>query len=318
MQKRVRILSLLLGLLLLTLTGCRAPLSPDAAEKAYVFQDDENRTVHAPVTPKRVAVLFSSLADMWRLAGGTVAVTVGESVTRGIVPVGTPLVDEGAGKNVAVESLLSEKPDFVIGSADIAAHKALAPILEEANIPFALFRVDTFADYERVMASLCRITEREDLHTTYVAAQRTEIDNLLAVAEEGHGARPLVLFVRVGSGYSATKAKRTDEHFVCAMLGELGAENLADSTPALSEGLNIEAILKMDPDYIFFSTMGKEESARAYMDGLLATAPWQALTAVKQENYTYLPKELFQYKPCERWAEAYGILYGLLYPVVEK
>ena len=244
---------------------------------------------------------------------------MGESVERGIVPASTPLVDEGAGKSIAVEALLATSPDLVIGSADIPAHKALAPILQKAGIPLALFRVDTFADYERVMAGMCRITGREDLYGEKVTAQRERIDALLDTLPANDSASsPVVLFIRVGSGYSATKAKRTDEHFVCAMLSELGAVNAADGAPAFSDGLNIEAILEIDPDYIFFSAMGKEENARAYMDGLLATAPWQTLTAVREGCYTYLPKELFQYKPCDEWATAYATLYELLYSQTEK
>jgi iron complex transport system substrate-binding protein len=164
-----------------------------------------------------VAVLFSSLAEMWQDAGGEVAITVGESVSRGIVAEGTPLVDGGAGKTVDAEALIAASPDLVIGSADIAAHKALAPILEKASIPFALFRVDTLSDYERVMGVMCAITCRADLYESKAVAVRNTANEVLASVPDAL-ARPRILFVRVGSGYSATKAKRTNEHFVCAML----------------------------------------------------------------------------------------------------
>ena len=312
-QSRVIAFALFFALSLLALTGCGyTTVPPEAGPSAHTLRDDEGRTVHVPYEPERVAVLFSSLADMWCLAGGNVAITVGESVDRGIVCEDAVLVDSGAGKSISVETLVAAAPDFVIGSADIAAHKALVPALTKAGIPFALFRVDTLGDYERVMKTMCAITRRADLYESEAEDVRDEANAILesvpALIEP-----PKILFVRVGSGYSATKAKRTEEHFVCAMLAELGAINLADGAPALSDGLNIEAILEMDPDYIFFSPMGNEENAKAYMNGLLATAPWQALTAVAEGNYTYLPKSLFQYKPCDEWAEAYVMLYGYLY-----
>lgn len=308
--------ALCLCLLLLFLSSCDRQAHPSSMGKAS-FQDDEKRTVWVEESPKKVAVLFSSLADMWLIAGGEVSVTVGESVTRGLVPEGVPLVDDGAGKQISHEALVAEAPDLVIGSADVPAHKALVPILEKAGIPIALFRVDTFEDYARVMGIMCELTDREDLYEANVTAVWERIDALLGEADK-QLATPRVLFVRVGSGYSATKAKRTEEHFVCAMLSELGAQNLADAAPVLSDGLNIEAILEMNPDYIFFSTMGKEKEAKDYMNGLLETAPWQALTAVQKENYTYLSKELFQYKPCDEWDDAYSILYGHLYDTESK
>ena len=70
--------------------------------------------------------------------------------------------------------------------------------------------------------------------------------------------------------------------------------------------------LIINPDFIFISTMGKEEAAIAYMDSLFSDSAWQELDAVKNGKYAYLPKELFQYKPNARWYEAYEYLADLL------
>ena len=89
--------------------------------------------------------------------------------------------------------------------------------------------------------------------------------------------------------------------------------NIADNAPILLDGLSIEEIIDADPDYIFISTMGDEEAAKEYMDSVLAEPTWQSLTAVQTGNYSYLPKDLFQFKPNNRWDEAYAFLAGLLY-----
>ena len=64
-------------------------------------------------------MLFSSFADVWETAGGRVDITVGESVERGFAPEDVLLVDDGAGKTINQELLLSYEPDFVICSADL-------------------------------------------------------------------------------------------------------------------------------------------------------------------------------------------------------
>ena len=97
------------------------------------------------------------------------------------------------------------------------------------------------------------------------------------------------------------------------MLSELGAYNIADDAPVLLDGLSIEHILEQNPDYIFIATMGDESAARAYMDSVLAQRAWQQLDAVKEGRYTYLPKDLFQFKPNSRWDEAYQYLKDVLY-----
>jgi len=288
-----RFFSLILALLLL-LGGCKPiPAQPSGYQ--------------------RVAVLFSSFAEIWQLAGGEVAITVGESVERGICREGVLLVDSGAGKTIDTERLLSYKPDLVIGSADIPAQAEAVKLLEKAGIPCALFRVDTFEDYLAFLKYATTLTGNEKAYQTYGRDQQKEIEAILQKAE-AIAEKPRVLFIRSGSGASSAKAKKAEQHFAAGMLEELGAHNIAEDAPVLLDGLSLEAILREDPARIFISPMGDEEAAKTYMDSLLSTPAWSALTAVKNKQYTYLSKELFQYKPNARWAEAYRTLATILYP----
>ncbi len=302
---------LLCALVVLALSGCRQTVAECGAEVYYSFTDDSDRSVSLKFRPKKVAVLFSSYAEMWTLAGGEVAVTVGESIERGSAPEGTSLVDSGAGKTIDREALLAAEPDFVIASADIGAQAELAAYLDTVGIPCALFRVDCFADYANAMRHLCEITARYDLYEKNVTDVGAEIEKILSEVDKS--AAPRILFVRCGSGYGATKAKTAKENFVCKMLEELGAVNIADAAPELSDGLALEAILAADPEVIFFSTMGNEQKSRAYMDSVLALEAWQSLSAVREGRYVYLDKNLFQFKPNSRWGEAYKFLAEYLY-----
>ncbi len=309
MKKYIAVLLCLAAVL--ALFGCSSDKNEDENDVFYVFTDSEGREVKIKERPGKVAVMFSSYAEMWILAGGEVGVTVGESVERGFATEGTPLVDAGAGKTVDREALLAAKPDFVIASADIAAQAELADYLDSVGIPCALFRVDSFKDYAAAMLHLCAITERTDLYEKNVTEVGAEIERILAGVDKT--ASPRILFVRCGSSYSATKAKTADENFVCRMLEELGAVNVADAAPELSDGLALEAILAADPEAIFFSTMGNEAKSRAYMDSELDSEAWQSLSAVRAGRYVYLDKNLFQFKPNARWGEAYLFLAEYLY-----
>ncbi len=308
-HKRKKTTCFLLSFLLL-LTAF-ASCAPKEETGIYSFSDDTGVRVTLRHAPVRVAVLFSSLAEMWTLAGGEVAVSVGESVERGILSESVVLVDRGAGKQISDELLLASAPDLIIASADIAAQQATVSLAREAGIPAALFHVESFADYARVMGIFTDITQRADLYAKHVTELVFEIEQIKASVDPS--VSPRILFVRCGSKYSATKAKSAKENFVCAMLEELGCYNIAEKAPLLLDGLSIEEILKENPDYIFFSTMGDEEKAKEYMDGVLKEPLWQSLDAVREGHYTYLPKELFQYKPNARWAEAYRYLNDLLH-----
>ena len=290
-------------------------LPPPSAEWTYSFTDSTGNEVTLTKRPETVAVLFSSYAEIWSLAGGTVSVTVGESVERGFVCEDTPLVDSGAGKLIDHELLLAAQPDFVIGSADIEAQADACRVLSSAGIPAALFRVDTFEDYLSMLKICTDITGRTDAYEEHGTTVKSKIEQLMAaVSTHSESGEKKILFIRAGSQYSATKAKRAPENFVCTMLDELGTHNIADSAAVLLDGLSLEEILLQDPDYIFLTTMGSEEAARSYINDLFSQNGWRHLTAVKNKQYTFLPKDLFHFKPNSRWAEAYTILADHLYP----
>ena len=138
-------MALLLGLaLLLAAVGCAGEGQQDTAQSFYSFTDDAGRRVVLEEKPEKVAVLLSSYADIWQLAGGEMSATVGESVERGIAPEGVLLVDSGAGKTIDIELLLASEPDLVICSADLAGQIEAAEVLEEAGVAVAAFHVESF------------------------------------------------------------------------------------------------------------------------------------------------------------------------------
>ena len=294
-------------LCLLLLTGCAAV----APGEGMTFTDDTGAAVTAPYEPQKVAVLTSSLADLWLTAGGAVHITVGETLERGFLEEAV-LVDAGAGKTVDLERLIGERPDLVICSAELAGQLECAEALRTAGIPVAAFSLETFEDYLRVLKIATQLLGTPERYETYGEALRLEVEALIASAEANEPA-PRILFVRAGSSARYTKAKTAEDHFVCVMLKELGTENIADRAPILLEGLSTEEVLLADPDAILFTTMGDETAGVAYMESLLADPVWSTLRSVREGSVHQLPKDLFQYKPNSRWPEAYAYLIELLY-----
>ena len=58
--------------------------------------------------------------------------------------------------------------------------------------------------------------------------------------------------------------------------------------------------------------MGDEEGARRHVEAMLQRPEWQTLSAVREGRVLILPRELFHYKPCARWEEAYSYLISAL------
>ena len=302
-----KILICMLCLLMLTGCGPKAPVG-----EGYTFTDDTGAAVTLTERPEKVAVLLSSLADLWITAGGTVEITVGESLERGFVSDNVILVDAGAGKTIDLEGLIGAEPDFVLYSSDLSGQLECADTLRAAGIPAAGFRVETFGDYLRVLKICTDILDTPENYEQYGTGLKTEIEGLIRLAQSQED-QPDILFVRAGSSAKVTKAKTAENHFVCGMLKDLGTFNIAEKAPVLLDGLSTEEILLSDPDFILFTTMGDEAAGQAYMESLLTDPVWQTLTAVREGRVYQLPKELFQYKPNARWGEAYSYLIQLIY-----
>ena len=303
MKKRLFVIIFLIAALL---PGCFSNYNPDHYETVTIT-DATGASVSVPQNPKRVAVLFSSFSDIWLTAGGSIAITVGESIERGFTDTSVILVDDGAGKTIDTERLIASNPDFIICSADIAAQLEAAKICRQAGLAAAAFRVECFDDYLSLLACFTEITGHPDRLQQYGASVKESIETMLQ-QYHNRNEEASILFVRAGSSARSTKAKTSENHFVCQMLKELGTHNIAEAAPVLLDGLSFEEILIQDPAYIFITTMGDEEAAISYVTAVLQEPQWQALSAIKENRIIILPKDLFQYKPNSRWAEAYAYL----------
>ena len=310
MNKKSIIIAVVIVVLLIFISGAVETNKPESSGEYFTFTDSEGEIVELSHKPQKTAVLFSSLAECWIEAGGEVYVTVGESVERGLVKEETELVDKGAGKTVDTEKLISLEPDFVICSADIASHRDVASALKKAKIPVAMLRMDTFEDYLTILRTLTKITGKTENYEQFGENAKSEIEQI--ISGEKRENNPKILFVRSGSSYSSAKAKKADDNFAAKILEDFGCINIADKAETLLDNLSAEVILKENPQYIFVSVMGDYDNSKAYMQELLAKKEYASLDAVKNGRVYFLPKELFQYKPCGRWAESYRYISSIL------
>ena len=293
---------LLVFALSLSVAGC------DKSQTEGNLTDDRGKAI--TVTEKdRVAALHASFADCYLLSGGTLCALTEDAVNEHGIEKGEAVI-VGTAKTVDVEALASSGATVALLSLDLVAHLELLPILTDLGIKCAYFRVDTFSDYSSVMARFCAITGRADLYEKNV----TEVKERIQFIKDTAGCDSDKSFMLLRAYSQGVKAKGED-NLAGIILKEFGLENLKDSYPSPLEDVSLEHIIECDPDYIFLLTMGSEEAALAYLNMNFESNPaFSDLKAVKNGGYYLLPKELFHYKPNERWDESYEFLSKLLYP----
>ncbi len=310
-NKKSVIISVIAVIVIIFVLGTFETVKPQKNNDVYfTFTDSTGEFVTLTKKPERVAVLFSSFAVVWKEFGGMTSITVGESVERDICGDDVLLVDDGAGKTINTELLVSYEPDFVITSADIPAQRETADILRKAGIPVAELRMESFDDYKKILSAMSKINGTWEETEKQLEFLNASVEKELEKAKGREGKK--ILFIRSGSSYSSAKAKRADDHFIAKMLEELGCHNIADDAPILVDGLSVEEIMRQNPDHIFISFMGDYFTSRAYMESVLEGEAWKSLTAVKEGRVHFLMQEMFHYKPCRYWDGAYQTLNGIL------
>lgn len=298
------------------------PETPQPREVAFpvTLTDDQGRTVEISSIDTVVACM-GSFAKTWELAGGTLAGVTSDALADYDLAQAQNLVDVGDFTAPNLEQIMALEPTLVIMSASSAGKggKAsqvdLVAPLEAAGIPVLTFAVTTFADYLRMLRACCNLTGRDDLYDLNGAQVQARIDAVVeaaAAAREGFEEPPTCLIMTTYSGGTRVSTATSQAG---AILADLGGANLADQNPSLLKDFSLEAVLAMDPDFIFALPMGNDPEAaqRALIDQTEANPAWASLTAVAEGRYVALDPALFLYKPLNRWDEAYRAMASALY-----
>ncbi len=320
-MKKIIALIMILCMVLTMLTACNKAESPAAAEPTKLEAESDTvtvvdglgKTVTLKKNPQRVVCLYTSFLDLWDLAGGKV---VGRVDSKENVPEAAKTVDTvGSYTSPNIEKIISLQPDLILLSSGVSSQAALIPMFEKNNIPYLALDYIDFDDYLNTLKVFTDMTGRAELFQANALEVKKQVDSIIAKVPKDK--KPSVLLLL---GSSQSVSARLPDSTVGSMLQDLGTTNIAYDANLKAEEMEVfsmEKVIEMDPDFIFVQTMGNVAESTARIKKNVEDNPaWGYLTAVKEGRYIYLPKDLFLFKPNERYAEAYLELAKLLYPEI--
>ena len=279
-------------------------------EYYYSFTDSLGNAVKLKEKPQKVVSLVGSYAETWLLAGGELAGVTDDVISQRNIEIPSESIIVGTIKDPNLEEVIALSPDFVLLSPDVESHVKISETLEKSDIAHAFFKVEHFEEYLDMLDICTDITGEKELYKKNGLEVKRQIDEVLSRIEVKEA--PEILFIRA---FSRGAQAKDDDNFACRILDDLGTVNIASKHESILEELSIEEVIQEDPDYIFVVTMGDSEKAiQALKDGIERNPAWRKLSAVKNDRYIVLPKELFHYKPNARWGESYEYLARILYP----
>jgi iron complex transport system substrate-binding protein len=283
-------------------------------EEDVVFTNSSDEEVIIKKNPQRVIVLQNSLLEIWDQAGGSVIGRVEESEDK-IVENAMSAEIVGTMGAPSLEKILSLQPDLVIVSSSYTAQKEMITSLRQNNIQVIDLDNDLLEDYYKTVRLFTAITEREDLYENHVIDIQKKVDEIVSKAPKDKNYKAVIIFAT-----AKNITVRDSNTMVGEMLKDLNVINITDSVDleADTKTFSIEKILQEDPDFIFVQTMGSdlEKITERLKSEALDNPAWASLTAVKEDRYIVLPKDLYLYKPNHKYPEAYEGLAKLIYPEV--
>lgn len=286
-------------------------------DKTVSFVDGRGEEVTLNKNPEKVVVIYNSYLDIWMKNGGKVIGKLEDSVGQEIIPGTDDAEIVGALGSISLEKILSLNPDLVVLISTQKSQIELVPSFEENNIPFIAMEYYVKDDYFKLARLFSALNEREDLYEENVLKVKNEIDSIIEKSPKNKENKVLIM---MASAKSVTA--RGSDSTVGEMLKDLNTINIADtSNDMLSDkNFSIEKILEEDPDFIFVQTTGNDmdKVMERIKEDVESNPAWASLSAVKNDRYVILPKDLYMFKPNHRYAEAYEGLAKILYPEVFK
>lgn len=258
--------------------------------------------------PQRVVALQGSIASTYVLSGGSLVGITDDYTNYGLEQNDATLL--GTNHSPNLELIISLNPDLVLYTSTYSGQLSIKESLTQMNIPCFDASTDTFEDYLFILNEFTKITGRTDLYKINGTDIKDDIIDIISNVPT-KDEYPTVIFIRARSAGFTTFASN---NFVTDMLDNLKVNNLAKADNTLLENLSLEAIVEKDPDYILFTYMGASSSVEANIEAQFTSKEvWKSLKAYKNNHIIVLEERLYQYKPNNRWNEAYEKLFDLFY-----
>lgn len=295
-------------------------------DDSVTFKDASGKdSITIKKNPGNVVNLYASFTTLWYEAGGTVTGLIGGSSSVALYEeyIGRDITaDEGittvatssSGKKWDTETIIALNPELIICSTAMSGYATIEAPAEAANIPVIAMSYNDFSDYLKWFKVFSNLTGHTELWDEVALKALDEVVDILLACPTENTPSVFSMFS------SADKLQaNTSGTVVGGMIDAMNAKNIVDDWEGASDSeridINLETVYAANPDIILVQCHAGKEDAEALVASLYGDNPvWQSLDAVKNGKVFYLEKNLFHNKPNNRFAEAYKVLAGYLYP----
>lgn len=222
------------------------------AMAALSVTDDTGRKVTVQAPARRIVSLAPHTTEML-FAAGAGAYVVGVTEYSDYPPEARRIPSVGSGVSLDLERIVALKPDLVVGWNNGKAAAQLAR-LEPLGIPVFKSEPYSFATIASSIERLARLAGTDAAGTSAARAFRVHLQRL---QETYQGRRKVRVFYQI---WRSPLMTLNGTHLVSSALNLCGGENVFAGLPQLAPTVDIESVLKADPEAIIASSGGEDDA----------------------------------------------------------
>jgi len=285
-------------------SGARPP-APPAADSAVSLVDDAGRTVSLPHPARRIVALVPSVTETVVALGAADRLVGRTDFDKG--PAVDRLPSIGGGLDPSVETLVSLRPDLVLGW-ETSGRPELRDRLTALGIPVFSIKTEDTTDVFRAVRNLGRLTGRARAADSLAASLRGELE---AVRASVAGAARPTVFYMAWNDPPLTAGPKT---FISQVIEVAGGRNVFADQAALWPTVSIEEIVRRQPEFVVVPT-GERGSAK--VEGLKRAAGWRELRALREGRGVMVPSDVVN-QPGPRLGEAARAMRDAIHPELRR
>lgn len=283
--------------------GARAAAAP--ADSSVTLVDDAGRTITLPRPARRIIALVPSITGTVVAIGAADQLAGRTDFDHG--PAVDPLPSIGGGLDPSVETLVSLRPDLVLGW-ETSGRPELRDRLTALGIPVFAIKTEDTTDVFRAIRNVGRLTGRTRAADSLATSLRRELEEVRASV--AGAARPSVFYM-AWNDPPLTAGPKT---FVSQVIEIAGGRNVFADATALWPTVSIEEIVCRQPDFVVVP-IGEEGNGK--VDELKRSAGWRELRALQQGRGVRVPSDVVN-QPGPNLAEAARAMRDAIHPELRR
>lgn len=286
--------------------GARTSAPPaSATDSAVTLVDDAGRTLTLPHPARRIVALVPSVTGTVVALGAADLLVARTDFDKD--PAVARLPSIGGGLNPSVETLVSLRPDLVLGW-ETSGRPELRDRLTAMGIPVFAIKTEDTTDVFRAIRNVGRLTGRAHAADSLSASLRGELD---AVRASVAGASRPTVFYMAWNDPPLTAGPKT---FISQVIEVAGGRNVFADATALWPTVSIEEIVRRQPDFLLLPA-GEQGAAKA--EGLKRAAGWRELRALREGRGVTVPGDAVN-QPGPRLGEAARAVRDAIHPELRR